>query len=201
MEKQEFPDTLSAGIPIALLANRPDVRQAETNLAQAYYATSAARSAFYPSINLSGSAGWTNNAGGIVTNPGSWLLNAVGSLVQPLFNRGANIANLRQAKARQEEALLLFRQSLLDAGKEVNDALTRWQSARVRLDYDSGQIAALREAVRKTSLLMRHSSTNYLEVLTARQNLLNAELAQAQDHFEEIQGVIDLYHAVGGGCE
>lgn len=97
--------------------------------------------------------------------------------------------------------MLLFRQSLLDAGKEVNDALTRWQSARVRLDYDSGQIAALREAVRKTSLLMRHSSTNYLEVLTARQNLLNAELAQAQDHFEEIQGVIDLYHAVGGGCE
>ena len=167
LEKQEFPDTLSAGIPVALLANRPDVRQAETNLAQAYYATSAARSAFYPSINLSGSAGWTNNA----------LLNAVGSLVQPLFNRGANIANLRQAKARQEEALLLFRQSLLDAGKEVNDALTRWQSARVRLDYDNGQIAALREAVRKTSLLMRHSSTNYLE------------------------GVIDLYHAVGGGCE
>ena len=201
LEKQEFPDTLSAGIPVALLANRPDVRQAETNLAQAYYATSAARSAFYPSINLSGSAGWTNNAGGIVTNPGSWLLNAVGSLVQPLFNKGANIANLRQAKARQEEALLLFRQSLLDAGKEVNDALTRWQSARVRLDYDSGQIAALREAVRKTSLLMRHSSTNYLEVLTARQNLLNAELTQAQDHFEKIQGIIDLYHAVGGGCE
>ena len=128
-------------------------------------------------------------------------MNAVGSLVQPLFNKGANIANLRQAKAQQEEALLLFRQSLLDAGKEVNDALTRWQSARIRLDYDSGQIAALREVVRKTSLLMRHSSTNYLEVLTARQNLLNAELTQAQDHFEKIQGVIDLYHAVGGGCE
>lgn len=201
LEKQEFPDTLSAGIPIALLANRPDVRQAETNLAQAYYATNAARSAFYPGITLSGSAGWTNNAGGIVANPGSWLLNAVGSLVQPLFNRGANIANLRQAKARQEEALLLFRQSLLDAGKEVNDALTRWQSARVRLDYDSGQITALREAVRKTGLLMRHSSTNYLEVLTARQNLLNAELTQAQDQFEKIQGIIDLYHAVGGGCE
>lgn len=201
LEKQAFPEALSVGIPIALLANRPDVRQAETALAQAYYATSVARSAFYPSITLSGSAGWTNNAGGIVTNPGSWLLNAVGSLVQPLFNRGANIANLRQSKARQEEALLLFRQSLLDAGKEVNDALTRWQYARVRLDYDSGQIAALREAVHKTSLLMRHSSTNYLEVLTARQNLLNAELTQAQDHFEKIQGVIDLYHAVGGGCE
>ena len=119
LQKQQFPDTLSAGLPIQLLANRPDVRQAEWNLAQAYYATNAARSAFYPSLTLSGSIGWTNNVGGVVVNPGSWLFSAVGSLMQPLFNKGTNIANLRQAKARQEEALLLFQQSLLDAGKEV----------------------------------------------------------------------------------
>lgn len=125
LQKQQFPDTLSAGLPIQLLANRPDVRQAEWNLAQAYYATNAARSAFYPSLTLSGSTGWTNNVGGVVVNPGSWLFSAVGSLMQPLFNKGTNIANLRQAKARQEEALLLFQQSLLDAGKEVNNALTR----------------------------------------------------------------------------
>lgn len=117
LQKQQFPDTLSAGLPIQLLANRPDVRQAEWNLAQAYYATNAARSAFYPSLTLSGSTGWTNNVGGVVVNPGSWLFSAVGSLMQPLFNKGTNIANLRQAKARQEEALLLFQQSLLDAGK------------------------------------------------------------------------------------
>lgn len=129
LQKQQFPDTLSAGLPVQLLANRPDVRQAEWNLAQAYYATNAARSAFYPSLTLSGSIGWTNNVGGVVVNPGSWLFSAVGSLMQPLFNKGTNIANLRQAKARQEEALLLFQQSLLDAGKEVNNALTRWQSA------------------------------------------------------------------------
>ena len=115
-----------------------------------------------------------------------------------LFNKGTNIANLRQAKARQEEALLLFQQSLLDAGKEVNNALTRWQSARIRIDYVNQQIMTLQEAVRKTELLMQHTSTNYLEVLTARQRLLEAELTQAQDKFEEIQGVIDLYHAVGG---
>ena len=198
LQKQQFPDTLSAGLPIQLLANRPDVRQAEWNLAQAYYATNAARSAFYPSLTLSGSTGWTNIVGGVVVNPGSWLFSAVGSLMQPLFNKGTNIANLRQAKARQEEALLLFQQSLLDAGKEVNNALTRWQSARIRMDYVNQQIMTLQEAVRKTELLMQHTSTNYLEVLTARQRLLEAELTQAQDKFEEIQGVIDLYHAVGG---
>ena len=198
LQKQQFPDTLSAGLPVQLLANRPDVRQAEWNLAQAYYATNAARSAFYPSLTLSGSIGWTNNVGGVVVNPGSWLFSAVGSLMQPLFNKGTNIANLRQAKARQEEALLLFQQSLLDAGKEVNNSLTRWQSARIRMDYVNQQIMTLQEAVRKTELLMQHTSTNYLEVLTARQRLLEAELTQAQDKFEEIQGVIDLYHAVGG---
>ena len=198
LQKQQFPDTLSAGLPIQLLANRPDVRQAEWNLAQAYYATNAARSAFYPSLTLSGSTGWTNNVGGVVVNPGSWLFSAVGSLMQPLFNKGTNIANLRQAKARQEEALLLFQQSLLDAGKEVNNALTRWHSARIRIDYVNQQIMTLQEAVRKTELLMQHTSINYLEVLTARQRLLEAELTQAQDKFEEIQGVIDLYHAVGG---
>lgn len=198
LQKQQFPDTLYAGLPIQLLANRPDVRQAEWNLAQAYYATNAARSAFYPSLTLSGSIGWTNNVGDVVVNPGSWLFSAVGSLMQPLFNKGTNIANLRQAKARQEEALLIFQQSLLDAGKEVNNALTRWQSARIRMDYVNQQIMTLQEAVRKTELLMQHTSTNYLEVLTARQRLLEAELTQAQDKFEEIQGVIDLYHAVGG---
>ena len=198
LQKQQFPDTLSAGLPIQLLANRPDVRQAEWNLAQAYYATNAARSAFYPSLTLSGSTGWTNNVGGVVVNPGSWLFSAVGSLMQPLFNKGTNIANPGQGKPRQEEAFLLFQQSLLGAGKEVNNALTRWQSARIRIDYVNQQIMTLQEAVRKTELLMQHTSTNYLEVLTARQRLLEAELTQAQDKFEEIQGVIDLYHAVGG---
>lgn len=103
LQKQQFPDTLSAGLPVQLLANRPDVRQAEWNLAQAYYATNTARSAFYPSLTLSGSTGWTNNVGGVVVNPGSWLFSAVGSLMQPLFNKGTNIANLRQAKALRKK--------------------------------------------------------------------------------------------------
>lgn len=199
LEDAVFPETVSIGVPLQLLANRPDVRQAEHNMAQAFYATNAARAAFYPSLTLSGTLGWTNNGGGVVTNPAGWLANAIGSLVQPLFNRGANRANLKIAKARQEEATLLFRQSLLDAGKEVNDALTAWQTARQRLEIDRNQIATLREAVRKTELLMRYSPTTYLEVLTAQQSLLAAELAEAQTRFDEIAGVIALYHALGGG--
>lgn len=199
LDEQKFPEELSVGVPLQLLANRPDIKQTEYNLAQAFYATNAARAAFYPSITLSGTAGWTNNGGGVILNPGKWLLGAIGTLTQPLFNRGTNIANLKIAKAQQEEATLLFRQSLLDAGKEVNDALTAWQTAQKRVDIDKNQIKVLQEAVRKTEILMRHTPTTYLEVLTAQQSLLAAELTETQDQFEEIQGVINLYHALGGG--
>ena len=121
-------------------------------LAAAFYVTNRARSAFFPSITLSGSAGWTNAAGATITNPGQWLFSAVGSLIQPLFNRGQNIANLKVAKAQQEEALLSFRQSLLDAGTEVNNALVQWQTARGRLKLGEQQVAALTSAVRRITL-------------------------------------------------
>ena len=199
LEAQQFPDSLSTGIPLQLLSRRPDVRQCESQLAVAYYATNSARSAFYPGITLSGSARWTNAAGAAITNPGQWLLSAVGSLVQPLFNRGKNIANLKIAKAQQEEALLTFQQSLLDAGAEVNDALVQWQTARKRIQLDEQQCTSLQSALRSSELLMQHSSQNYLEVITARQALLQAELNTVTDRFDEIQGVINLYHALGGG--
>ena len=199
MEGQSFPDTLRVGVPLDLLARRPDVRQAEAELMEAFYATNGARSAFYPSITLSGSAGWTNSGGTAITNPGAWLLSAVGSLVQPLFNKGENIANLKIAKARQEEALLHFRQELLDAGNEVNDALAQWQSARRRIRLDTAQAEHLAATLHDTSLLMQHSAdVNYLQVITARQSLLSARLTVVQDRYDEIQGVIQLYHALGG---
>lgn len=113
-----FKEELSVGVPVQLLGRRPDVRQAEWQLAQAFYATNEARSAFYPKITLSGSAGWTNNSGADIANPGDWLLSAVGSLVQPLFNKGRNIANLKIAKAQQQQAQITFAQKLLDAGAE-----------------------------------------------------------------------------------
>lgn len=201
LEKQVFPDSVSMGVPLQLLSNRPDVREAEFALAQAFYATNVARSAFYPGITLSGSAGWTNNSGGGIVNPGAFLWNAAGSLLQPLFNRGVNKANLKIARARQEEAKLQFRQRILDAGQEVNDALVQWQTARQQIHLDEQEVETLSEAVRKTELLMKHSSANYLEVLTAQQSLLQARLNLAQNQFDRIQGVIGLYHALGGGCE
>ena len=199
LAEASFPDTVSVGIPLQLLSNRPDVRQAEMQLAQVFYATNVARASFYPNITLSGTLGWTNNGGGAITNPGQWLFNVIGSLTQPLFNRGANIANLKIAKSRQEEARLLFQQSLLNAGKEVNDALTAWQTAKSQLEINARQVETLREAVRKTELLMRHSDTTYLEILTAQQSLLEAEQLQLQASFDRIQGIIKLYHALGGG--
>ena len=199
LEEQQFPETLTTGLPITLLSQRPDVREQEALLASAYYATNVARAAFYPSITLSGSAGWTNAAGAAISNPGQWLLQAVGSLVQPLFNRGQIKANLKVAEAQQQQALLAFRQSLLDAGADVNNALVQWQSARERIQLDSQQTTALQKALRSAELLMRYTSQNYLEVITARQSLLQAELNVAADRFDEIQGVINLYHALGGG--
>lgn len=158
-----------------------------------------ARAAFYPSLTLSGTLGWTNNGGGTVANPGQWLANVLGSLVQPLFDKGANAAALEIAKAQQEGASLRFRQSLLDAGKEVNNALAHWQAAQQRVDVGARQIETLREAVRRTEALMRHSPATYLEVLTAQQSLLDAEQAQSSNRFDEIQGIIHLYRALGGG--
>lgn len=196
---QIFPQEMAVGVPLQLLSNRPDIRQSEQALAQAFYATNQARAAFYPSITLSGSAGWANSVGGAIANPGTWLLSAVGSLVQPLFNKGLNTAKLKIAKAQQEQALLSFRQKLLDAGNEVNSALMQWQIARARLELDQKQIDALRNAVAGSKLLMQHSDANYLEVLTAQQTLLQAELTEVSDKFNEIQGVINLYRSLGGG--
>lgn len=195
----DFPESLSVGVPLNLLANRPDVWQAEAVLKQAFYATNQARSSFYPSVTLSGSAGWTNSGGAFVTNPGVWLLQAVGSLVQPLFQRGQLMANLKISKAQQEEALLQFQQTLLDAGAEVNNALSQWQTARQKTVLDREQVAHLKDALRDTELLMEHGTTNYLEVLTARQSLLVARLSLVADRNAEIKSVITLYHALGGG--
>lgn len=196
---QRFPENLSVGIPLQLLANRPDVRSAEQSLAQAFYTTNAARSAFYPSVTLSGSAGWTNSAGSMLINPGKFLATAVASLAQPLFNRGQNMAQLKIAKAQQEEARLNFEQALLNAGSEVNNALVQYQTARNKSAYFEKQVAALENAARSTRLLMRHGNTTYLEVLTAQQTLLSARLSQVANRFTEIQGVISLYQALGGG--
>lgn len=199
--KPQFPEDFSVGIPVQMLANRPDVRSAERSLEMAFYATNAARSAFYPSITLSGSAGWTNAAGSMIVNPGKFLASAVASLTQPLFARGQMIAQYRIARAQQEEAALSFQQALLNAGSEVNDALTAYQTSKEKSVLLDKQVSSLQMALKSTSLLMEHGNTTYLEVLTARQTLLNAQLSRAANRFAEIQSMINLYQALGGGQE
>ena len=198
---QTWPASLSVGFPVSLLANRPDVRAAERSLEQAFYATNQARAAFYPSITLSGSAGWTNSAGGMISNPAQFVASAVGSLTQPLFAKGQLTGQLKIAKAKQEEASLQFQQTLLQAGAEVNEALVQYQTAQEKRELYAQQVNALQTAYRSTSLLMEHGTTTYLEVLTAQQSLLSAQLTQVANEVTEIQSLIQLYQALGGGAE
>lgn len=197
LSQQVFPDTLLMGLPLSSLVNRPDVRQAEYKLVEAFYATNVARSYFYPSITLSGNAGWS----GVIGDPGDWIFNAVGSLMQPIFNQGKNKARVKISESQRQEALLNFKQTLLDAGTEANNALVSWQTARKRLDSDKVQIMYLKGAVFNTQLLMKNGQATYIEVLTAQKNLLQAELTETNDKYLEIQSVITLYHALGGGLE
>ncbi|WP_337941888.1 efflux transporter outer membrane subunit [Parabacteroides sp.] len=201
LDEQQFPEDLSVGVPVQMLSNRPDVRSAERSLEAAFYGTNQARASFYPSVVLSGSAGWTNSAGAMIVNPGKFLASAVGSLTQPLFNRGQVIAQYRIAQAQQEEASLAFQQTLLNAGSEVNDALVAYQTSREKTILFDKQIVSLEKALKSTSLLMEHGTSTYLEVLTARQSLLSAQLSQTANRFSKIQSVVNLYHALGGGRE
>lgn len=201
LDKQIFPETLPTGIPVRLLSRRPDIVQAEMTLANAYYTTNQARSAFYPNLNLSGSAGWTNALGQAVTNPGDWILSAVASLTQPLFNRGKLISNLRVSKDEEQIALLNYRQALLDAGQEVNDALYATESAGRSLESHRKQCRELERTVQTSEALYRTGNATYLELLTARQSLLNARLNVVTDSFTQCQAVINLYQALGGGAE
>lgn len=194
------PQTITAGIPSYALANRPDVKNAELALASAFYNTNAARSAFYPALNLTGTLGWTNDLGTIV-NPGKWIWQTVASLTQPIFQNGKLRANLKISKAQQEEAKLAFQQTLLNAGAEVNTAMAKIQNNTEKEELNDKQIASMEQAVKSTQLLMQNSSTNYLEVLTAQQSLLSAQLSKISTQFAKIQGTIELYQALGGGAE
>lgn len=198
-EEQIFGIALNESISILALSNRPDVKNAEYNLKQNFYGINVARAAFYPSLNLSGNAGWTNSLGGAIVNPGELLLSALGSLTQPIFNRGVNRANLNIAKINYEKSLLSFHYALLNAGVEVNDALTQCQNSQEKLLFRESQVKANEDAVVNSVELMQNSSNTYLEVLIAQNSLLQSRLSQISDWFEGVQGTINLYKALGGG--
>ena len=201
LEAQVLPTELSAGIPLQLLSNRPDVKAAEMSLASCYYNTNSARAAFYPQITLSGSAGWTNSAGSAIINPGKLLASAVGSLTQPLFYRGTNIARLKAAKAQEEQAKLTFQQTLFNAGSEVSNALSLYQNTSKKAESRQMQVESAKKASEDTKELFNLGTSTYLEVLSAQQSYLSAQISQVSDCFDKMQAVVSLYQALGGGRE
>ena len=200
LEEQKLPEVLNSGVPIQLLANRPDVKAAEMSLAGAYYSTNQARSAFYPQISITGTLGWTNSVTGMpIFDVPKMIMSALGTLTQPLFYRGANLAKLKTAKAQQEIAALNFQQSILNAGSEVSNALYQYQAANEKTIQREKQINSLEKSVEYTQQLLTLGTSTYLEVLTAQQSLLSAQLSGISDEFQRIQAVVNLYHALGGG--
>ena len=201
LEEQIMPDEIMVGIPLQLLENRPDVKIAEMTLASAYYKTNQARAAFYPGLNITGTAGWTNGSGVTVSNPGQFLFQAMVSLAQPIFNNGKLMANLKVTKNEEKIAQMNYQQAILEAGKEVSDALHRYDAIGKKLVEDKAQIAQLEKAVEYTNALFQSGQSTYLEILSAQQNLLSAELTEVSDYVQRMQAIISLYSAVGGGRE
>ena len=202
-DDQRMFDTkyLHIGVPAMMLENRPDIRMANHAMEEAFYNTAAARSAFYPSITLSGSAGWTNSAGGLIVDPGKLLLSAIGSLTQPIFARGQLIANKKIAQLTEEDLQKKYVQTVINAGNQVNEAMADCQAAREKHQYYSRQVEVLREAYNGTHELMDNGKASYLEVLTAQESLLDAQLGQAMNMYDAAEAVIALYIALGGGSE
>lgn len=196
----DLPVNVANGIPMSYLAVRPDVRAAERGLASAYYAVSSAHAAFYPSLNITGQGGFTNSIGSLITNPGKWFIQLAGQLAAPLFSRGANIANLKVAKAQQEVAMNKFETAVMSASADVSDALAKYNFNKVKREYLLKQIDKLEKSVEYTQeLLTLDQKTTYLEVLTARSSLLSAQLSSLTCWHDKVSALISLYQAVGGG--
>ena len=189
------------GFSAELLRNRPDIRLAEHMMEEAYYNTQIARAAFFPTLTLSGTIGWTNNGGGVVSDPGKLLLNIMGQLTQPVFMRGQLKANLKIAKLTQEDLLGKYAQNVIDAGNQVNEALADCQAATEKHEYYHRQVATLHDAFTGTHELMDNGKASYLEVLTAQESLLSAQLSEAMNMYNGTQALIALYIALGGGAE
>ena len=198
-EGQSLPAEFSTGVSLQLLNNRPDVHYAEMSLAQCFYDVNTARSRFYPNITISGTGAFTNSGGGGIVNPGKWLLSAVGSLTQPIFAHGQIIAGLKVAKAQQEQAFNTWQNAVLSAGSEVSNALVLYNSSDEKSKLEEKQVASLKKNVEYNKMLFNDGSATYLEVITAQQSLLNAELSKVADDFYKMQAVVNLYYALGGG--
>ncbi len=192
---------LKTGVPAAMLEQRPDIRMANHAMEEAFYNVQAARAAFFPNISLTGTAGWTNDAGIAVINPAKLLLNFVGQLTQPIFARGQINANYKISKLTQEDLRKKYVQTVIDAGNQVNEAIADCTAAREKHAYLNRQVQVLYDAYNGTHELMDNGKAIYLEVLTAQESLLNAQLSEAANLYDGTQAIIALYIALGGGTK
>ncbi len=202
LDAQLPPSSLPVGLPAQLLANRPDVVEAEYFLRSAFELTNVARTFFYPALTLTGTIGVANSDLSELFSPSSVFGSLVGGLTQPILNRGLNVQRLRIARARQSEALFYFQQTLLRAGQEVSNALFAFETAVAKADARRAQLEALAKSVSFTKELLRYTSnTNYIDVLTSEQSLLSAQFAAVNDRLQQLQAVVALYRALGGGWQ
>ena len=190
---------LKIGVPAMMLERRPDIRLANYYMEEAFYNVQAARAAFFPSITLNGEIGWSNNSG--LVNPGKLLWQVMGSLSQPIFARGQIKGNYKTAQLTEENMKKKYVQAVIDAGNAVNEAIADCKTAREKHNYYNRQVEVLHEAYVGTHELMDNGKASYIEVLTAQESLLSAQLNEAENLYHGAQGVIALYIALGGGTK
>lgn len=197
-DSYELPVRFGTGVPAALLQNRPDIKAADQALAEAFYNTAAAKAQFYPSFNLSGLLGWTNN-GGLSADPGTLLMQIAASVSQPIFAQGKLQAQLKIAKYNQQDKLNRYVQTVIEAGNQVNEALADCQVAKDKDILYKHQVEVLHNAYNGTHELMNAGKATYIEVLTAQESLLAAQLNEATNLYNGATAIIGLYIALGGG--
>ena len=192
-------DETKTGYPVQLLRNRPDVMAAEQNLISAFEFTNVAKADFYPRLNISVTGGLQSLELDQLFSVNSLFATIVGGITQPILNGRRIRTEYEVSLTQQEIAFLDFRQSLLDAGKEVSDALYTMQAAEERIELKEQEFNAYETAVDYSEELLNSGLANYLEVLTARQNALNARLQVVDARYTRLNSAVELYRALGGG--
>lgn len=198
--EKRVPQSLRAGIPSALLLQRPDIRQAELELTAARVDVRVAKAAFFPSLFLSGSAGFQAFRSNLLFHsPESFVFTAVGGLTAPLLNRKQIKAEFKAASARQVEAMYDYQRKVVTAYTEVYNQVQNLQNLHAGTAIRNDQVNVLRQAILTVNELFRTGRATYLEVLLTQQNLLNARVDYISTKRNQLVASVNMYRALGGG--
>jgi outer membrane protein, multidrug efflux system len=201
LTEQPNPPAIPVGLPSQLLERRPDVREAEETLVAANAEIGVAKAAFFPSISLTGTAGYESFALNNLFTHSQRMWNGAASLTQPVFAGGALRAGKRLAEAQKQEMLLTYQQTIMNAFQQVSNSLMAYQKGREFREQQELLTAAAEDADRLSKVLYQHGGTSYLQVLTSENNDFSAELNLAQAQLNERLALVELYNALGGGWQ